>query len=141
MTGEFDGLGALFGDMSEGPFLPAEGTVQDIRRDMMFDNMLKVSQAAEVAAGLVFDIVEEHEGRMQLDEKGHLLIVGRLAIYRVDVNAFMEKFVNPFGHNSFDVVEVHPNRAGQGTPEPLVFRCVHRRTCPPTTSLLVIFSV
>ena len=108
MTGEFDGLGALFGDMSESPFLPGEGTVQDVRRDIMFDNMLEVSQAAEVAAGLVFDIVKEHEGRMQLDEKGHLLIVGRLAIYRVDVNAFMEKFVNPFSYNSFDVVEVHP---------------------------------
>ena len=38
---------------------------------------------------------------MQLDEKGHLLIVGR-HIYRVDVNAFMEKFVNPFSYNSFE---------------------------------------
>ena len=84
MSVEFDGLSALFGDS-----FPREGTVQEIRREDMLDTMLNIAEAAKVAAALVNEIVEEHEDRMQLDDEGQLIIVGQLAIYRVDVNAFM----------------------------------------------------
>ena len=53
-------------------------------------------------------IIRKHEDRMQFDDEFQLVIAGRLAIYRVDINAFINKFVNPFDYNSFDVVEVHP---------------------------------
>jgi hypothetical protein len=70
--------------------------------------MSDVASAAHRAAGLVMDIIEKHEQRMQVDEEFQLVIAGRLALYRVDLNAFLNKFVNPFDYNSFDVVEVHP---------------------------------
>ena len=84
------------------------GTVQETRRVKMFMRMMGVARAAERAANLVMNIVEENEDRMQMDDSQHLLISGKLAIYRVDIGAFMAKFVNPFDYNSFDVVEVHP---------------------------------
>lgn len=84
------------------------GTVQEIRRSRMYSRMIDVALATERASHLVMNIVEQNEGRMQLDEDGHLLIVGSLGIYRVDLGAFMAKFANPFDYNSFDVVEVHP---------------------------------
>ena len=84
------------------------GTVQEIRRSRMHKSMMQVARAAERASHLVMNIVEQNEGRMQLDEHNHLLIVGNLGIYRVDLGSFMTKFANPFDYNSFDVVEVHP---------------------------------
>lgn len=85
-----------------------DGTVQELRRNTMFMRMMGVARAAERAANLVMSIVEENEERMQMDDDHHLLITGTLAIYRVDIGSFLTKFVNPFDHNSFDVVEVHP---------------------------------
>lgn len=123
MSEEFDGLAALFGDIRE-------GTVQEIRRDDMLDTMLNIAKAAKVAARLVNDIVEEHEDRMQLDDEGHLIIVGRLAIYRVDVNAFMGKFVNPFSYNSFDVVEVHPKTGLVKEPKSACVQVLHQENMP-----------
>lgn len=95
-------LGMLFGDEMK------EGTLQEILRRDMYDNMLNVARSARRAAHLVMDIIEENEGRIQLENAKSLLIIGRLAIYRVDIGSFMAKFVNPFDYNSFDVVEVHP---------------------------------
>ena len=84
------------------------GTVQELRRGQMFLRMMGVARAAERAANLVMSIVEQNAARMQLDENHHLLITGKLGIYRVDIGSFMGKFANPFDYNSFDVVEVHP---------------------------------
>ena len=95
-------LGGLFDDSFQ------SGTVQEIRRSRMHKSMMQVARAAERASHLVMNIVEQNEGRMQLDEHNHLLIVGNLGIYRVDLGSFMTKFANPFDYNSFDVVEVHP---------------------------------
>ena len=120
----FDGLGALFGDCFR------EGTVQELRRDDMLESMLKIAKAAKVAARLVNEIVEEHEDRMQLDEEGHLIIVGQLAIYRVDVNSFMGKFVNPFSYNSFDVVEVHPKSGLVKEPKSACVQVRHQENMP-----------
>ena len=96
------GLDELFDDTFQ------SGTVQEIRRSRMHKSMMQVARAAERASHLVMNIVEQNEGRMQLDEDNHLLIVGNLGIYRVDLGSFMTKFANPFDYNSFDVVEVHP---------------------------------
>ena len=96
------GLDELFDDSFQ------SGTVQQIRRSRMHKSMMQVARAAERASHLVMNIVEQNEGRMQLDEHNHLLIVGNLGIYRVDLGSFMTKFANPFDYNSFDVVEVHP---------------------------------
>ena len=96
------GLDELFDDTFQ------SGTVQEIRRSRMHKSMMQVARAAERASHLVMNIVEQNEGRMQLDEHNHLLIVGNLGIYRVDLGLFMTKFANPFDYNSFDVVEVHP---------------------------------
>ena len=68
------------------------GTVQEIRRSRMYNRMMGVAQATERATHLVLNIVEQNEGRMQLDDNGHLLIVGSLGIYRVDLGAFMAKW-------------------------------------------------
>ena len=95
-------FGGLFDDSFQ------SGTVQEIRRSRMHKSMMQVARAAERASHLVMNIVEQNEGRMQLDEHNHLLIVGNLGIYRVDLGSFMTKFANPFDYNSFDVVEVHP---------------------------------
>jgi len=95
-------LGMLFGDEMK------EGTLQEIFRRDMYDNMLNVARSARRAAHLVMDIIEENESRIQLENAKSLLIIGRLGIYRVDIGSFMAKFVNPFDYNSFDVVEVHP---------------------------------
>ena len=95
-------FGGLFDDSFQ------SGTVQEIRRSRMHKSMMQVARAAERASHLVMNIVEQNEGRMQLDEHNYLLIVGNLGIYRVDLGSFMTKFANPFDYNSFDVVEVHP---------------------------------
>jgi len=97
-----------YGQNGEGYEGEQNSTVQELRRAEMFGRMLNCANAAERAAHLVMGIVEKHEERMQLDDEQHLVIVGRLAIYRVDIASFMAKFVNPFDYNSFDVVEVHP---------------------------------
>ena len=99
-------LGDIIAKLFEGGY--RTGTVQEIRRDAMFKQMMGVARAAERAANLVMSIIEENEDRMQMDDANHLLITGTLAIYRVDIGSFMAKFVNPFDYNSFDVVEVHP---------------------------------
>jgi len=95
-------FGGLFDDSFQ------SGTVQEIRRSRMHKSMMQVARAAERASHLVMNIVEQNEGRMQLDEHNRILIVGNLGIYRVDLGSFMTKFANPFDYNSFDVVEVHP---------------------------------
>ena len=124
MSEVFDGLAALFGDNFR------EETVQERRRDDMLDSMLNIANAAKVAANLVNDIVEEHEDRMQIDDEDHLIIVGRLAIYRVDVKSFMGKFVNPFSYNSFDVVEVHPKSGLVKEPKTACVQVLHQENMP-----------
>ena len=106
MSGMEETLGDIIAKLFEGGY--RTGTVQEIRRDAMFKQMMGVARAAERAANLVMSIIEENEDRMQMDDANHLLITGTLAIYRVDIGSFMAKFVNPFDYNSFDVVEVHP---------------------------------
>lgn len=90
------------------PDVDVETPLQSFRRMLIHKRMSDVASAAHRAAGLVMDIIEKHEQRMQVDEEFQLVIAGRLALYRVDLNAFLNKFVNPFDYNSFDVVEVHP---------------------------------
>lgn len=81
---------------------------QSGRRDLMLRRMLDTSRAATRAASLVMGILKKHEHRMKLDDDGNLVVSGQLAFYKVNLNSFFEKFVNPFTYNSFDVVEVHP---------------------------------
>ena len=90
------------------PDVDVETPLQSFRRMLIHKRMSDVASAAHRAAGLVMGIIEKHEQRMQVDEEFQLVIAGRLALYRVDLNAFLNKFVNPFDYNSFDVVEVHP---------------------------------
>ncbi|MEC7508779.1 MAG: hypothetical protein VX965_07030, partial [Candidatus Thermoplasmatota archaeon] len=82
-------LGDIIAKLFEGGY--RTGTVQEIRRDAMFKQMMGVARAAERAANLVMSIIEENEDRMQMDDANHLLITGTLAIYRVDIGSFMAK--------------------------------------------------
>ena len=81
---------------------------QDARLDLMMQRMTATSDAVVRASQLVMNIIKQNSDRMMLDENQDLVITGRLAFYKVDLNAFMAKFTNPFCYNSFDVVEVHP---------------------------------
>ena len=126
-------LGMLFGDGKKFNDGYRNGTVQELRRNKMFTGMMGVAYAAERAANLVMSIIEENEDRMQMDDAGHLLITGTLAIYRVDIGSFMAKFVNPFDYNSFDVVEVHPKSGLVKEPKTACVQVSRRRTCQRTT--------
>lgn len=95
----------LFGNNLETPKTPED---QLGRRAIMLEKMLGNSRAVARAADLVMDIIERNERRMKLDADGNLVIAGRLAFYKVNLNGFFDKFTNPFSYNSFDVVEVHP---------------------------------
>ena len=124
MDETFDGLGALFGDDIR------EGTLQELRREDLLEAMLNVAEAAKVAAQLVNDVVKDNEDRMHLDNEQRLVIAGRLAIYRVNVNGFMEKFANPFAYNSFDVVEVHPKTGLVKEPKTACVQVLHQENMP-----------
>lgn len=95
-------LGDLFGD---GPTYPED---QNGRREALLNNMLDKAKAIERAADLVMGIMEKNEQRIRLDDNGHMVIFGTLANYRVNMEAFLQKFSNPFSYTSFDSVEVHP---------------------------------
>lgn len=101
-----DTLGAFINELFAG--VDDEVPLQEFRRGLVHKRMKDIASAANRAAGLVMGIIRQHEDRMQFDDEFQLVIAGRLAIYRVDINAFINKFVNPFDYNSFDVVEVHP---------------------------------
>ena len=101
-----DTLGAFINELFAG--MDDEVPLQEFRRGLVHKRMKDIASAANRAAGLVMGIIRQHEDRMQFDDEFQLVIAGRLAIYRVDINAFINKFVNPFDYNSFDVVEVHP---------------------------------
>ena len=123
-----DGLGALFGNDDDSN---DDGTNHDSlneqqqRRGSMLETMLMMSEASKRAAHWVEEIISNNEGRMKLDKEGRLLITGQLAFYRVDINAFLSKFNNPFDYNSFDSVEVHPK---SGLVESPKTACVQIRT-------------
>ncbi|RJU92771.1 MAG: hypothetical protein DWC01_01400 [Candidatus Poseidoniales archaeon] len=98
---------------------------QQQRRENMLETMLMMSEASKRAAHWVEEIISNNEGRMKLDKEGRLLITGQLAYYRVNINAFLSKFNNPFDYNSFDSVEVHPK---SGLVESPKTACVQIRT-------------
>ena len=133
-----DTLGAFINDLFAGA--EDEVPLQEFRRGLVHKRMKDIASAANRAAGLVMGIIRKHEDRMQFDDEFQLVIAGRLAIYRVDINAFINKFVNPFDYNSFDVVEVHPKSGLVNEPKTALYRFSRRRTCQhaicwPATSL------
>jgi hypothetical protein len=87
------------------------------RRGRFVDEMFTKAKAVERAATLVANIVEKNADRMKFDDEGHLVITGKLALYRIDLKSFMTKMSNPFSYHSFDVVEVHPKRGLIKKPE------------------------
>ena len=60
---------------------PPYPSSQQGRRGKLMEEMLARAASVERAAGLVMNIIESSKGRMQLDEKGQLVIVGKLALY------------------------------------------------------------
>ena len=121
------------------PDQDVETPLQEFRRTLVHKRMKDIASAAQRAAGLVMGIIKKHERRMQLDDEFQLVIAGRLALYRVDISAFLNKFVNPFDYNSFDVVEVHPKSGLVKEPKPLAFRFSRRKTCLHATFWPAIF--
>jgi len=115
-----ESLVALFGDMCDED-VPLEDLMypedQSGRRAVLLRHMLEKAKSVERAAELVMGIMEKNQHRMKLDENGKLVIVGHLAYYRIDMFAFLKKFVNPFTYTSFDVVEVHPKSGLVPKPE------------------------
>ena len=114
-------------DAEDGPKYPGD---QQGRQEKLMEDMLARAASVKRAAGLVMNIIESSKGRMQLDEKGQLVIVGKLALYRVNINAFMAKFTNPFSYNSFDVVEVHPKSGLVPKPETACVQVRHHEDMP-----------
>jgi hypothetical protein len=94
----------LFGDLDE-PTYPED---QEGRREELLTNMLGKARSIERAAGLVMSIMEKNDKRVRLDDQKRLVIFGTLANYRINMEAFLQKFTNPFSYTSFDTVEVHP---------------------------------
>ena len=105
-------LGDLFGDggFDEKDEDVSSGDMQANRREALMSNMMGKARSIERAADLVMGIMEKNQQRMQLDVEGRLVIFGTLANYRVNMEAFLQKFANPFTYNSFDTVEVHPKQ-------------------------------
>ena len=105
-------LGDLFGDggFDEEDEDISSGDMQANRREALMSNMMGKARSIERAADLVMGIMEKNQQRMQLDVEGRLVIFGTLANYRVNMEAFLQKFANPFTYNSFDTVEVHPKQ-------------------------------
>ena len=108
---------------------------QEILRLMFVSNMVTQTNAMVRAAKLVEDIMERNEERLMIDDKGHLVIVGHLALYRVNIPSFFEKMANPFAHHSFDMVEVHPRSGMKEKPEVACVQ-VQRQTSMPAYDLL-----
>ncbi|MDB3859033.1 hypothetical protein N9289_03360 [Candidatus Poseidonia sp.] len=120
--------GDIFGyddDDDVGVTKPVSLDEQHQRRGSMLETMLMMSEASKRAAYWVEEIISNNEERMKLDKDGRLLITGHLAFYRVNINAFLSKFNNPFDYNSFDSVEVHPK---SGLVESPKTACVQIRT-------------
>ncbi|MBL6743164.1 MAG: hypothetical protein ISP83_02175 [Candidatus Poseidonia sp.] len=120
--------GDIFGDDDDddvGVTKPVSLDEQQQRRGSMLETMLMMSEASKRAAYWVEEIISNNEERMKLDKDGRLLITGHLAFYRVNINAFLSKFNNPFDYNSFDSVEVHPK---SGLVESPKTACVQIRT-------------
>ena len=86
----------------------ASAPLQHSRRELLLNEMLEATEASRRAACLVHNIVENNQDRMFIDKAGQIVINGRLATYRVDINGFHNKMNNPFDYSSFDQVEVHP---------------------------------
>ena len=82
--------------------------MQSSRRELLLNEMLEATEASRRAACLVHNIVENNREKMFVDKNGKIVVNGRLATYRVDMNGFHNKMNNPFDYSSFDQVEIHP---------------------------------
>ncbi|MCH1460828.1 MAG: hypothetical protein L7U25_00540 [Candidatus Poseidonia sp.] len=122
---DWGGLSEFDDDGDDGVNRSVPLNEQQERRENMLETMLMMSEASKRAAHWVEEIISNNEGRMKLDNEGRLLITGQLAFYRVNINAFLSKFNNPFDYNSFDSVEVHPK---SGLVESPKTACVQIRT-------------
>ena len=83
-------------------------TEQEHRRLELHAGMMTQVEAVRRSATLVENILSQNKERLQIDDEGRLVIIGQLALYRMDLNAFLQKMVNPFSYHSFDAIEVHP---------------------------------
>ena len=110
-------------------------TDQEWRRIHLLADLELKADAMHRAAQLVENILERNEERLMLDDDGHLVIVGHLALYRVNLPSFFEKMSNPFAHHSFDMVEVHPRSGMKEKPEVACVQ-VQRQTSMPAYDLL-----
>jgi len=123
-------LAGLFGSDEDEPL-----TDQEWRRIHLMADLELKADAMHRAAQLVENILERNEERLLLDDEGHLVIVGHLALYRVNLPSFFEKMSNPFAHHSFDMVEVHPRSGMKEKPEVACVQ-VQRQTSMPAYDLL-----
>jgi len=123
-------LAGLFGSDEDEPL-----TDQEWRRIHLMADLELKADAMHRAAQLVENILERNEERLMLDDDGHLVIVGHLALYRVNLPSFFEKMSNPFAHHSFDMVEVHPRSGMKEKPEVACVQ-VQRQTSMPAYDLL-----
>lgn len=97
---------------------PASTEEQQIRRAKMLEEMMNAAMTSVRAANFVHTIIEQNQDRMVLGEDGQLFVLGTLATYSVDLNAFLDKYKNPFGYHSFDTVKIHPRNRLVEKPEP-----------------------
>ena len=126
----------MFDDVDEPEAEPTVMEEQRKRRGEMLANMESKANAAKRAANFVIDIIAQNENRMKFDENQNLVITGQLALYRINLNNFMIKFVNPFSYNSFDVVEVHPKRGLVSSPNTACVQVQHQKQEMPGYDLL-----
>lgn len=133
LNGDVLDLSFLFGDLDDSEERPL--TEQELRRNQLQINMNNQADALRRSAKLVDDILLHNQHRLQLDENGRLIIVGQLALYRMDLVAFLQKMSNPFSHHSFDMIEVHPKSALVDSPEKACVQ-VHQPSTMPAYDFL-----
>ncbi len=77
-------------------------------KDNVFEEFEMVVTSYQRSFELFMDIVERNQDRIFFEEDMKMVIKGRMAIYRIDVQSWINALRNPFAPTSFDPVQVHP---------------------------------
>ena len=127
----------LFGNNLETPKIPED---QLGRRAVMLEKMLGNSRAVARAADLVMDIIERNERRMKLDADGNLVIAGRLAFYKVNLNGFLTNSPTPSVTTPLMWLKCTQRAVWWKNPKQPAFKFNPSPTCQPVTCLRGTFS-
>lgn len=90
-------------------WLPIKPEKKKSAKDNVFEEFEMVVTSYQRSFELFMDIVERNQDRIFFEEDMKMVIKGRMAIYRIDVQSWINALRNPFAPTSFDPVQVHPS--------------------------------